>query len=147
VGLGNFGFYFDEMLPDRPLGYMPEVLRIITPEAGRNRLITAKVFYVRLLAETGLVGTAAFFAFLVAIFGCALYLWLSPDKETKYWGRAGLLGVVAFLTAALSYDSFALPNMWIVFGLITSSAWIYANQPPGEPAQQPPFDYAQGTKA
>jgi O-antigen ligase len=133
VGLGNYGFYFEEMLPDRPLGSMPEVLRILTPDAGRNRLITAKVFYLRLLAETGLVGTAAFFAFLVAVLGCALYLWLSPHPEHKFWGRAGLLGLAAFLLAALSFDSFAIPNMWIVFGLITASAWVYSRQPPPAP--------------
>lgn len=129
VGLGNYGFYFEEALPDRPLGTMPEVLRIITPDAGRNRLITAKVFYLRLLAETGLFGTAAFFAFLIAILGCGLYLWLSPEKEARAWGRASLLGLVAFLMAALSFDSFAIPNMWIVFGLITSAAWVFSRQP------------------
>jgi hypothetical protein len=26
---------------------------------------------------------------------------------------------------ALTFDSFAIPNMWVVFGLITSAAWIY----------------------
>ena len=125
VGLGNFGFYFEEMLPDRPLAPLPEVLRIITPEAGRNRLITAKVFYLRLLAETGLVGIAAFAAFLIAILGCALYLWLSPDSEQKYWGRASILGLAGFLLAALSFDSFAIPNMWVIFGLVTAAAWVY----------------------
>jgi O-antigen ligase len=151
VGLGNYAFYFEEMLPDRPLGSMPELLRIITPEAGRNRLITAKVLYLRLLAETGLIGTAAFFAFLVAVLGCALYLWLSPDHDQKFWGRAGLLGMAAFLLGALSFDSFAIPNMWIVFGLITSSAWVYLRQPaaeaktiPGEPVEMKTFVPAQG---
>jgi hypothetical protein len=151
VGLGNYGFYFEEMLPDRPLGSMPEVLRILTPDAGRDRLITAKVLYLRLLAETGLVGTAAFFAFLVAVLGCALYLMLSPNHEQKYWGRAGLLGLAAFLVGAFSFDSFAIPNMWIVFGLITSSAWVYMRQPaaeaitiPGEPVKVKTFVPAQG---
>jgi hypothetical protein len=135
VGLGNYGFYFEEMLPDRPLGAMPEVLRIITPDAGRNRLITAKVFYLRLLAETGIVGAAAFSAFLIAILGCALFLWLSPDKEPRVWGRASLLGLIAFLMAALSFDSFAIPNMWVVFGLITASTWVYVQAPVPETEQ------------
>jgi hypothetical protein len=134
VGLGNFAFYFEEMLPDRPLAGIPEVLRIITPDEGRNRLITAKVFYLRLLAETGLAGTAAFFAFLIAILGCALFLWLSPEKDHKFWGRAGLLGLIAFLMSAFSFDSFAIPNMWVVFGLITASTWVYLQ--PEEPVGQ-----------
>ena len=45
VGLGNYAFYFEDMLPYRPLAELPEVLRLITPDPDRNRLITAKNFY------------------------------------------------------------------------------------------------------
>jgi O-antigen ligase len=125
VGLGNYAFYFEEMLPDRPLALTPEVLRIVTPEDGRDRLITAKNFFLRLLAETGVIGTAAFVVFLLAILGNALYLWLVPDREIKFWGIAGMLGIIAFLLSSLSFDSFSLPNMWIMFGLITAAARYY----------------------
>jgi hypothetical protein len=128
VGLGNYAFFFEEMLPDRPINLTPEVLRLITPEEGRNRLITAKNFYLRLLAETGLVGTAAFFAFLAAVGGCALYLWLSPDRAPSFWGTAGLLGMLAFAISAFSFDSLALPNLWVILGLTTAAATIYQNQ-------------------
>jgi O-antigen ligase len=128
VGLGNYAFYFPEMMPDRPLAAVPELLRLIVPEGNRERLITPKNFYYRLLAETGLVGMAAFLAFLAAVLGCALFLWLSRDKEQRFWGRAGLLGLVAFLPSAISFDSFAIPNMWVVFGLVTAAAWIYSRQ-------------------
>jgi hypothetical protein len=124
VGLGNYAYYFEDFLPDTPLAATPEVLRIVTPDPGRNRLITPKNFYYRLLSETGVIGTAAFMAFVVAILGCTLFLWTSPSREDRYWGKAGLLGVIAFIMAAISFDSFALPNMWVVFGLITASAWI-----------------------
>ncbi len=124
VGLGNYAFYFAEMMPDEPLAPSPELLRLIVPEGNRVRLITPKNFYYRLLAETGLVGMAAFMAFIAAILGCALFLWLSPNKEQKFWGRAGLLGLLAFVASAMSFDSFAIPNMWVVFGLTTSAAWI-----------------------
>lgn len=133
VGLGNYAFYFGEMLPERPLAKTPEVLRVITPEEGRNRLITPKNFYVRLLAETGLVGTAAFTAFLITIAGCALYLWLSPQKDLVFWGTAGLLGLIAFGVSSFSFDSFAIPNMWVIFGLITAAAWIFSRPTDHEP--------------
>ncbi|MGW8251759.1 MAG: hypothetical protein ACWGO1_14030, partial [Anaerolineales bacterium] len=135
VGLGNYAYYFEDFLPDTPLAATPEVLRIVTPDAGRNRLITPKNFYYRLLSETGVIGTAAFMAFVVAVLGCALFLWTSPVDEDRYWGKAGLLGVVAFIMAAISFDSFALPNMWVVFGLITASAWIFRTPQP-EPGQR-----------
>jgi O-antigen ligase len=122
VGLGNYVFYFDEELPDQPLALQPEVLRLVVPEEGSNRLITSKNIALRLLAETGLVGAAAFLAFLMAVLGCALYLWMSSDPASRFWGIGGLLGMTAFLLAAFSFDSFAIPNMWVVFGLITSAA-------------------------
>jgi hypothetical protein len=127
VGIGNYAFTFDQMMPDEPVAAMPEVLRLLTPEVDRDQLITTKNLYLRLLSETGLAGMATFLAYLVSILGCILFLWLSPHHEQKFWGKAGLLGLVAFLMAAFTFDSFAIPNMWVVFGLITSAAWIYRN--------------------
>lgn len=132
VGLGNYAFYFPEMMPDRPLAVTPELLRLLIPEGSRSRLITPKVFYFRLLAETGLAGMAAFAAFLMAVLGCALFLWWAEDPQQKFWGRAGLLGLITFTTSALSFDSFAIPNMWVVFGLITAAAWVYTYPEEGE---------------
>jgi len=53
VGLGNYAFYFPQMMPDTPLSTSPELLRLLLPEGNRERLITPKNFYLRLLAETG----------------------------------------------------------------------------------------------
>jgi O-Antigen ligase len=120
VGLGNYAFYFEENLPNRSLSIQPEVLRLIVPEEGRNRLITSKNFYLRLLAETGLIGTATFLAYVMAILGCALFLWFT--SSSRFWGIGSLLGIAAFGLAAFSFDSFAIPNVWVVFGLITAAA-------------------------
>jgi hypothetical protein len=128
VGVGNYAFYFQEMLPDEPIARTPELLKIVTPDPGRNRLITPKNFYFRILSETGLIGAAAFVSFLIAILGCALFLWYSAEKEQYFWGKAGLLGLIAFALAAFSFDSFAIPNMWVVFGLITSAAWVFGRK-------------------
>jgi O-antigen ligase len=124
VGLGNYAFYFEEMLPYRPVAEVPEILLMITPESGRDRLITSKNLYLRLLAETGIIGASTFLAFIIANLGCALYLWFSPSTECKYWGRACLLGLIAFALSALTFDSFVVPNPWVVFGLITSTAHV-----------------------
>lgn len=137
VGLGNYAFFFEENLPDRSLAAMPEVLRVITPDAGRDRLITPKNFYTRLLAETGLLGTAAFMAFVMAILGGALFLWLSQEREQTFWGIGGILGVVAFLLSALTFDSFAIPNMWVVFGLTTAASWFYLRSHNSAPGKDP----------
>jgi len=124
IGLGNYAFYFEEYLPIRSLATMPEVLRLLVPEPGRDRLITTKNFPVRLLAETGLLGTATFAAFVIAVLGCSLYLQFSPGIDSRYWSTAGFLGLLAFTLVAFSFDSFAIPNMWVVFGLITAAAHV-----------------------
>jgi len=124
VGLGNYAFYFEEMLPYRPIAEVPEVLFMITPEMGRDRLITAKNFFLRILAETGIMGGITFGVFLLADLGYAVYLWLSPEKEWKYWGSASLCGLIAFALCALTFDSFVIPNMWVLLGLITAATRI-----------------------
>jgi O-antigen ligase len=126
VGLGNYAFYFEEMLPYRSLSNIPEILMQITPEMGRDRLVTAKNFYLRILAETGVFGAATFIAFLIANLGCALYLYLSPDKEWKYWGTASLCGLIAFGLSAFTFDSFVIPNMWVVFGMIAAATRVHS---------------------
>lgn len=121
VGLGNYAFYFDEKLSDRPLAAIPEVLRLVVPDSGGNRLITPKNLILRIMAETGMLGLMTFITFIIAILGCALYLWFSPNSEVKFWGVGGMLSLIAFGLVAYSFDSFAIPNMWVVFGLITAA--------------------------
>lgn len=128
VGLGNYAFYFEEMLPYRPVSEVTEVLLMITPELGRDRLITSKNFFLRLLAETGIIGWITYTVFIIVNFGYAMYLWLSPDREWKYWGTASLCGLAAFGLSALSFDSFVIPDIWILLGLITAAAHIAAGE-------------------
>jgi O-antigen ligase len=128
VGLGNYAFYFEEMLPYRPIGEVPEILFMTTPEMGRDRLITSKNFYLRIMAETGILGTITFMTFVLVNLGYALYLRLSPEKEWQYWGTASLCGLIAFALSALTFDSFVIPDMWVIFGLITAAIRIATHE-------------------
>jgi len=123
VGLGNYTFHFQDTFPAVQFGYMPELLKTLVPDY--SRVITAKNYFARLLAETGLLGTAAFGTFLIVLAGNGFYLWLSKDSEVKFWGAGGLLGLIAFFVDAFSYDSLAIPNPWIIFGLITASFSVF----------------------
>ena len=123
VGLGNYAFYFKEALPAQ-FYRLPEIVRQITPAEGRDRLITPKNLPARLLAETGILGLLAFLSFSIAVLGCALFLYTARDSSTQYVGVGGLLSMAVFVVIIFSFDSFAIPNMWISFGLITAAAHI-----------------------
>jgi len=125
VGLGNFTLYFSRFIPYQQLISTPQLLRHIVPIPGRIRVISVKQFLFRILAETGLVGGVIFFVFLLILTAGALYLWLSKDKEERFWGIASILGITAFLGDTFSFDSFAIPNPWIVFGLITAAFAVF----------------------
>jgi O-Antigen ligase len=134
VGLGNYAFYFDQSLPDQLYSQQPEIIRQTTPVEGRDRLITPKNLLARLLAETGFLGTSTFLTFILAIVGCTVYLLrfspvakqpdLSRASEQRFWGMSAFLSLMVFSVIIFSFDSFALPNMWVVFGLITAAAHI-----------------------
>jgi len=124
VGLGNYTFYFQDYIPSQQLGYMPEVLKILVPD--KPSIITPKNYFARLLAEMGIVGTATFISFLIVLFGQGLYNWFSKYEKERYWGAAAILGIIAFLVNTFSFDSFAIPNPWIVFGIISAAYGIYS---------------------
>jgi hypothetical protein len=122
VGLGNYAFYFDDYLPNEPYYTTPEVVRLLTPGDKGIQLITPKNMLARLLAETGLVGTTLFLSFVIAVLGCVLYMWFAPLTQTSYWAVAGLLAMLAYMTVLFTSDSFAIPNIWVVFGFLTAAA-------------------------
>jgi len=125
VGLGNYTFHFQESLPAIQVGYLPEILTRIVPD--HIRVVTGKNYFARLLAETGLLGTGAYITFLITLASGGFYLWLSEDPEIKFWGAGSILGLIAFLVDTFSYDSLAIPNPLVVFGLITCSVSVYSN--------------------
>jgi O-antigen ligase len=116
VGLGASGFYIYDHLPDWALTTVPEIARQLSPE---NRLYpNPKNLYVRLLAETGLIGFFVFIAFLFSVLGDALMAMQSKTAFGRYVGVAGIFSWFAIALYNLTQDSFATPNIWINFGIL-----------------------------
>lgn len=116
VGLGASGFYIYDHLPDWSLTTVPEIARQLNPE---NRLYpNPKNMYVRLLAETGLIGFFVFVAFLFSVLGDALHVLRSKTTIARYLGTAGLFSWFAIALYNVTQDSFATPNIWINFGIL-----------------------------
>jgi O-antigen ligase len=116
VGLGASGFYIYDHLPDWSLTTVPEIARQLSPE---TRLYpNPKNMYVRLLAETGLVGFFIFVAFLFSVLGDALHAMQSKTTVGRYLGIAGIFSWFAIALYNVTQDSFATPNLWINFGIL-----------------------------
>jgi O-antigen ligase len=134
VGLGNYTLLFPAFIPPQQLIQTPQVLRHLVPAAGRTRVITSKHFAARILAETGLVGGAIFLVFLLILAAGGLYLWLSNHPQKKFWGTGSLLGLAAFAGVTFSFDSFAIPNPWILFGLVTAGFAVFRREETAQPS-------------
>jgi O-antigen ligase len=120
VGLGAGGFYIYPNLPDWALTSVPEIARQLSPE---NRLYpNSKNLYVRLLAETGLIGAGLFLIFLLSMLGEIAALLRREGGDWPYLGIAGLFTWLALLFYNLTQDSFATPNLWLNFGILLGLA-------------------------
>lgn len=117
VGLGASGFYIYDHLPDWALTTVPEIARQLSPE---NRLYpNPKNMYARLLAETGLIGFFVFIAFQFSVLGDALIALKNRSSLMRFLGIAGLFSWIAISFYNATQDSFAIPNIWINFGILS----------------------------
>ena len=116
VGLGNAGFYFPDALPD----YAWRLFEIRKLFFREDVLLNVKSLWFRLIAETGIAGFAAFFSYLIVIFGMVLSLKRSKNNISNFIGWMGLFALAAFLIEQMSLDTFALPYFWVTFGIIAA---------------------------
>jgi O-antigen ligase len=134
VGLGASGFYIFDHLPDWAMTTVPEIARQVSPD---NRLYpNAKNMYVRLLAETGLIGFFIFLAFLFSVLADALLALKSNRALLRYVGIAGLFSWLAVAIYNLTQDSFATPNIWINFGILAGMTAYALESENSKPRQE-----------
>ena len=115
VGLGNAGFYFPQNMPDYVWG-LPAVVDIFY----RTTVIpNIKNFWVRLLAETGIVGFSSFLTWIYVVFKSAWFMKTSGSSTfLRMIGLFGLFVLVAFFSEGFSVDTFALPYLWVSLGIV-----------------------------
>ncbi len=118
VGLGNAGFFFQHSLPS--FGWnLPEVMN---DYYRFTALPNIKSFWVRLLAETGIVGFSAFAAWFYVLIRSSWSMKLSKNPFFKMIGWAGLFVLIAFVFEGFSIDTFALPYLWVSLGIVSAAA-------------------------
>ena len=115
VGLGNAGFYFLGNLPSFGYG-LPEILRYVLMN---NSVANPKNLWIRILAETGIVGFACFFIWFYGHVKMAGSLNSEPgNRLTSVVGLIGILLAISFVLEGFSMDTFGLPYYWIGFGIV-----------------------------
>ncbi len=125
VGLGASGFYIYSHLPDWALTIVPDIARQLSPD---NVLYpNPKNLYVRLLAETGLIGFILFLAFQFSLLGDALEALRQKVPMRQYLGIAAIFTWLALLFYNMTQDSLAIPNLWINLGILVGLS-VYAGK-------------------
>ncbi len=117
VGLGNTGFFFQETMPDYAY-HLPELIRIMEGNFG---LPNPKNLWIKLLSETGIVGFIVFIVWLLVMGVNAWRLHKRSNNFISLIGLAGFLTLIAQIIEGFSLDSFALPQLWIMLGLLSSA--------------------------
>ena len=126
VGLGNSGFFFLETVPYFG-AYLPEILAIANP--GIAQFPNAKSLWVRLLAETGIIGFV-FFAVWLSLLAAAAWSLQKRDRGVRGVAALGALFTLgALMVEGFSLDTFALPQLWIALGLFTAALQINEENP------------------
>ena len=120
VGLGNAGFYFEQKMPAYGW-FLIEVRRLMFRE---NVLLNIKSLWVRLLAETGVVGFVLFLTWLLMLMFSSRHAESLSNRHSGSVGLMGLLMLAALLAEGFSIDSFALPYLWFTAGLATAAAGL-----------------------
>jgi O-antigen ligase len=116
VGFGASGFYIYQNLPDWTLTTVPEIAKQLNPQ---NKLYpNPKNLYVRMLAETGLIGFVLFIAFQFYILGDMLSLLRNKATWARFAVTAGVFAWMAITFYNFTQDSFATPNLWLVAGVL-----------------------------
>ena len=126
VGLGNASYFLRENA--LPAGWNDMEVREMMYR--NNSLVNVKNLWVRLLSETGLLGFGFFSAWLIMVWRAARKMEGSAGLGGVL-GMAGVLAVLALLLEGFSVDSFAMPYLWIMTGLVTAAA---ANKIGAQPA-------------
>jgi hypothetical protein len=124
VGLGNAGFFFPKLAPS--MGWATFEIRNVLYYL--TQLPNVKSFWFRLLAETGIIGFSVFITWIYMLFQSARVSTRSQDPAIKTMALAGQLAVLAFIGEGFSIDSFAMPYLWVMAGLVAALALIYRRE-------------------
>jgi hypothetical protein len=124
VGLGNSGFFFPNFAP--AIGWASYEIRNVL--FYLPQLPNVKSLWFRLLSETGLIGFSLFLSWLFVLYQSSRFSQHHQDATIRTFALAGQLALLALIGEGFSIDSFAMPYLWVIAGLIAAIAVIYRRE-------------------
>jgi len=116
AGFGASGFYIYNNLPDWSLTTVPEIAR---QQSTENRLYpNPKNMYIRLFAETGIIGFFLYLAFQFYVLGDILSIYPRRELGARFAAIAGIFAWLSVTFYNFTQDSFATPNIWLISGIM-----------------------------
>lgn len=138
VGLGASGLYMYDYIPEWSRTSLSEITRQLVYNAWLYP--NPKDLFIRLLAETGILGFGLYIIFLLNNLGQVLVILRKDEKIFQFLGVTGLTTWIVLLFYNLTQDSFIDPNGWLNLGIfLAMSAGLLeikkaASRKPDEPA-------------
>jgi len=130
VGLGNAGLYFLKKMPAYGWGLW-EISLLFN---YRTMIPNTKSLWVRILAESGLIGFAVFMGWYYLLWKSAWFSRQSKDPRLRMIGLAGSIVLFGFLLEGFSVDSYALPFFWFSVGLLSAVGSLARMQITADPS-------------
>ncbi|MDK2981313.1 MAG: hypothetical protein PWQ55_1660 [Chloroflexota bacterium] len=128
VGLGNAGYYFPKYLP----AYGWSLVEVENLLNRTTLLLNIKSLWLRLLAETGMVGFSLFIGWLLSLLPTLLRKLRDRCSAVNVFGWMGIFVLVALILEGFSIDSFAMPYWWISLGLAVSQFKTHEEKAPAQ---------------
>lgn len=124
VGLGRSGYFFQQTFDS--FGYkLPEILQVLL---RREFIPNAKNLWVRILAETGIIGFSVFISTLYVHWKSARKVEISGNGFLPALGLVGQIFLVALVVEGFSIDTFGLPFIWVSLALIAAVYRVIENK-------------------
>jgi O-antigen ligase len=124
VGLGNAGKWFAETIPSYGMNLI-EVRQLLYRSSDIPNI---KNLWIRILAESGIIGFAFFSAWIYSLGKKAILLRRTSGPIYKMLAYLGIFIIIGIMLEGFSIDSFAMPYFWISAGLILSGGRIIENR-------------------
>lgn len=121
VGLGNSGFF----IPQTMISFSYSLTEILRVFLSNSFLPNPKNLWVRILAETGIVGFSVFISWLWVHWKTARSDEKSSSKLAQAVGITGQIALIGLVFEGFSLDTFALPYYWMTLGLVVAAQRIF----------------------